>query len=138
MKKSAISLSAYALTVYALAAAVQQAPAQELVRHPLSFGSTLDYGQVVKGRFFEQPGPDSVADGQGLTRTGIFLSEGGGYGNLDVRITIGGLFWSVLPENRTEFEKRLIYFGAAIGEAQGIYSFGKADDPWSTLAVGFF
>jgi hypothetical protein len=133
MKKLAISLS-----VCAFAAAAQRTAAQELVRHPVSFGSTLDYGQIVKGRFFEQPGPDSIGDGQVITRTGIYLSEGGGYGPLDLRVTVGGLFWSVLPENRTEFEKRLVYFGAAIGEAQAIYSFGKTDDPWAKLSVGYF
>ncbi len=133
MNKLAISLS-----VCALAAVVRNTSAQELTRHPISFGSTLDYGQVVKGRFSEQSGPDSIADGQVITRTGFWLGEGGSYGNLDIRITIAGLFWSVLPENRAEFEKRLIYFGAGIGQAQAIYGFGNPESPWSTLAVGYF
>lgn len=124
--------------VYALTAAALQTPAQELVRHPLSFGASLDYGQIVKGRFFELPTPDSIADGQPITRTGIWLSEGGNYGNLDIRITLGGLFWSVLPENRGEFEKRLVYFGAAIGQAQATYAFGRQEAPWADLGIGFF
>ena len=133
MNKLAISLG-----VYAFAAMVQRTAAQDLVRHPISFGASMDYGQVVKGRFFEQPGPDSIADGQIITRTGVYLNEGGSYGNLDIRITVGGLFWSVLPENRLEFEKRLLYFGAAIGQAQAIYAFGNVEEPWGKLSVGFF
>lgn len=133
MKKLAISLS-----TCALAAAGPLSAADELVRHPVSFGSSMDFGQVVKGRFFEQAGPDSIADGQVITRTGVYLNEGGSYGNLDIRVTVGGLFWSVLPEKREEFEKRLVYFGAGIGQAKATYTFGDMENPSGNVAVGFF
>jgi hypothetical protein len=133
MNKLAISLS-----VCALAALGKNTAAQEIVHHPVSFGAMLDYGQVVKGRFSEQPGPDSIADGQVITRTLFYLSEGGSYGNLDVRVTIAGLLWSVLPENRTEFEKRIVYPGAGIGEAKAKYSFGGTENPWADLSLGYF
>lgn len=133
MKKLAISLS-----ICALAALGNASAADEVVRHPLSFGASLDFGQVVKGRFFEQVSSDSIADGQVITRTGVYLNEGASYGNLDIRLTIAGLYWSVLPEQRAEFEKRLVYFGAGIGQAQAVYSFGDKEEPWSELSVGFF
>lgn len=133
MKKLAISLS-----IFALPWVMTFPMAQDLERHPISFGTSLDFGQVVNGRFYEQVGPDSIANGQVITRTGVYLNSGGSYGNLDIRITLGALLWSVLPENRTEFEKRLVYPGAGIGQAQAIYSFGGSENPWSTLALGYF
>lgn len=133
MKKLAISLS-----VCALASIGGRPRAEEVVRHPVSFGTSLDFGQVVKGRFYEQVGPDSVGDGQVITRTGVYLSEGASYGNLDLRITFGGLFWSVLPEMRDEFEKRLVYFGGGIGQAKATYAFGGFEEPWGELSMGFF
>lgn len=125
-------------TLAALVAIAPMASAQDLVRHPLSFGASMDYGIIVKGRFLEQVGPDSVGDGQVITRTGFFLSEGARYGNLDIRITLGGLYWSVLPEKRDEFEKQLVYFGAGIGQSRATYSFGGVEEPWAVATMGFF
>lgn len=105
----------------------------EIVLHPKQVGANLDFGQIVKG----EPLGTVESDKQPLTRTGVYLTTGGTYDRkLELRMTIGGLFWYPLPESNTP--ERIVRFGPGVGQAQGIYSFGDPDSPSATLQFGLF
>src|SRR3954467_5751767 len=61
---------------------------------PKEVGASIDLGQIKNG---EIGGAD--AENQILTRTGVYLTGSGVYDKrLDIRVTMGGLFWYPLPE----------------------------------------
>jgi hypothetical protein len=109
----------------------------ELERHPIAVGTNIDFGQIIKGGH-EAP-PDSIADGQIITRTGVYLTQSGTYNErLTLAVSVGGLFWYPLPE-RIDFETRIIRFGPGVGQAQASYVFGQdPEDPFAKLQMGLF
>jgi len=107
----------------------------ELERHPIAVGTNIDFGQIVKGEL-----EDSVADGQVITRTGVYLTQSGTFnGRLTLAVSVGGLFWWPLPETAPDFQNRIIRFGPGVGQAQALYAFGKdPEDPFAKLQFGLF
>jgi hypothetical protein len=98
----------------------------ELVVNPKQAGTAIDLGQVFKDH-----------KKQTMTRTGVYLTASGTYNEkLEIRATLGGLFWYGFPELTTA--ARLVQFGPGVGETQGIYSFGDAKDPSAKLQFGLF
>ena len=114
-------------------AAASGAQASDLVVNPKQVGASVDFGQIVKG----EPLGTQPSDGQPLTRTGVFLTSSGTYDRkLELRMTIGGLFWYPLPESPTP--ERIVRFGPGVGQVQGIYSFGDPENPSAKLQFGLF
>lgn len=118
----------------------------ELVRHPTKVGSNIDVGQVMNGWIWDEGSPMKDpngtplnADGQVITRTGVYLTESGTYDErLTITLSIGGLFWFSLPEDKT-FQARTIKFGPGVGQATGVYAFGPdPKNPTATVQFGLF
>jgi hypothetical protein len=104
----------------------------EVVLGPKHVGASLDLGQLhegnVQGEIEDFP----------LTRTGIYMGLSAVRDeNLELRVTMGGLFWYAASQ-QTDAVNRLVKYGAGVGEAQGIYSFGDAKDPSARLRFGLF
>jgi hypothetical protein len=100
----------------------------DLEVRPKEMGASVDFGQIKGG---------AVEEDQILTRTGVFLTGSGVYDKkLDIRVTVGGLFWYPLPEFTTP--ERTVRFGPGVGQAQAIWSFGDPESPWAKLRVGLF
>jgi hypothetical protein len=111
----------------------KSAAESDLVVHPKQVGAMVDFGQIVNG----EPLGTQSSDHQPLTRTGVFLTAGGTYNQkLELRMTIGGLFWYPLPENPSP--ERIVRFGPGVGQAQGIYSFGNPEEPTAQIQFGLF
>jgi hypothetical protein len=108
----------------------------DLVRNPTHVGTSIDIGQIVAGTIWDEAGGNTAvgrADGQVITRTGVYLTESGVYNQrLTISLTIGGLFWFALPEKESP-ESRRVLFGPGVGQAQGTYAFGA--DPAKPAAV---
>lgn len=136
MKRNTVGFLQIAVMAGLSAAASAQA---ELVRHPTKVGSSIDVGQVVKGTVWDEGTPYSEAKGQVITRTSVYLTESGTYDNrLTVSLSIGGLFWFSLPEDKT-FQARTVKFGPGVGQATGIYAFGPDPlNPTATVQFGLF
>jgi hypothetical protein len=136
MKKNARAiLGACAVTALMAATTVQS----EIVRNQTQFGTSIDVGQIVKGTLWEEGQAEGKADGQVLSRTGIWLTESGTYNDrLEIRLTLGGLFFTMLPEKPGNSQTRRVNFGGGIGQAQAIYTFGDLDNPSATLQFGLF
>jgi len=111
----------------------------ELVRNPTQVGTSFDMGQIVSGNLWNGGSNAGRAEGQVITRTGVYLTESGVYNNrLTISLTIGGLFWFGLPEEDGP-ESRRIQFGPGVGQAQGVYAFGEdPQKPAATLQFGLF
>jgi hypothetical protein len=115
----------------------------ELVRNPTQVGTSIDFGQIVKGQIWDGQTPPSagneVTRNQTITRTGVYLTESGVYNErLTIQLTIGGLFWFALPETR-DFQDRRVQFGPGVGQAQAVYAFGADPSaPAATLQFGLF
>ncbi len=112
----------------------------ELVRNPTAVGTSIDVGQIVKGTLYDGSNTEGSfkGDRQVITRTGVYLTESGIYNKrLTINLTIGGLFWFSLPETKS-FQTRRIQFGPGVGQAQGVYAFGDADNPAAKLQFGLF
>ena len=143
MKRNTVTL----LQISAVAGLFAFASAEAaLVRNPTQVGSNIDVGQVMNGWIWDEgtvqqddEGNPLNADGQVITRTGVYLTESGVYDErLTVRVSIGGLFWFSLPEDKT-FQARTIKFGPGVGQATGIYAFGAdPKNPAATLQFGLF
>ena len=108
-------------------------------RHPTEFGSSIDVGQIVKGTLIGTSLDDTVkADGQFLTRTGVYLTKAATYKErLKIQLTFGGLFWYALPE-LSKPEYRVVQFGPGVGQAQASYLFGNPESPSGLLQFGLF
>lgn len=136
MKPNAARLTKIAVMAGIVGAMTTQA---EVVRNPTSFGASIDVGQVVKGTLWEESQTFGKADGQVLSRTGIWLTESGTYDDrLEVRLTLGGLFFTMLPEQVGNPQTRRVNFGGGVGQAQAIYKFGDPQDPSATMQFGLF
>jgi hypothetical protein len=101
----------------------------ELVINPKEIGGYVDVGQAFKQDFEKQP----------LTRTGTYLTVSGVHNErLEVRATLGGLFWYAFPELNNA--SRVVRFGPGVGQAQAIYAFGEhpSDPLASKLQFGLF
>lgn len=129
----ALSTAGAILSATALAAATLAEPARaELTVAPKQVGASMDLGQIKSGKIGIGDAEDQV-----LSRTGVYLSTSGTYNRkLELRMTIGGLFWYPLPEGNTP--ERILRFGPGVGEAQAKYHFGPADEPTATLQMGLF
>jgi hypothetical protein len=104
------------------------APQADIVMNPKVIGASVDFGEVKEG----------VTDDLVLTRTGVFVSASGVVDEkLEVRLTLGGLFWYAATE-QADAVNRLVKYGSGVGEAQGIYTFGSPSDPHSRLQFGVF
>ncbi len=104
----------------------------DLEVRPKEMGASIDFGQIKSG----QLGGESARN-QVLTRTGVYLTGSGVYDKkLDIRVTVGGLFWYPLPEFATP--ERIVRFGPGVGQAQAIWSFGDPAAPSSKLRLGLF
>jgi hypothetical protein len=107
-------------------------------RNPLGLGTTWDVGQLVKGTLNTGSNDAVPVENQFLTRSGIFLTESGTFNKrLDLKITLGALFWVPLPEAHT-WLNRTIQSGAGIGQAQGDLKIGNVDNPVADLQFGVF
>ncbi len=101
----------------------------ELVMNPKEIGGYVDVGQAFQENFDKQP----------LTRTGAYLTVSGVHNDrLEVRATLGGLFWYAFPELSSS--SRVVRFGPGVGQAQAIYAFGEhpRDPMASKLQFGLF
>jgi hypothetical protein len=107
----------------------------DLVVSPKQVGASVDFGQVKSG-FIK----DDVYKNQPITRTGVYMTTSGVYNErLEIRMTIGGLFWlPLMPPNDFSPGARILQFGPGVGEAQGVYSFGNPAEPSSRLQFGLF
>ncbi|MEO6096643.1 MAG: hypothetical protein ABIW76_13465, partial [Fibrobacteria bacterium] len=116
-----------------------QAAGGELVRQPTSFGSSIDVGQIVKGRLIGTSIADTVTgDGQFLTRAGVYLTKSATYNQrLNIQLSLGGLFWYALPEQMKP-EYRTVQFGPGVGQAQASYLFGSPENPDGKFQFGLF
>lgn len=137
MKKEVHAMLGVCAGIALVAVASAQA---EIVRNPTQFGTSIDVGQIVQGTLWEESQAFGKADGQVLSRTGIWLTESGTYNErLEVRLTMGGLFFTLLPEQPGNAQTRRVLFGGGVGQAQGIYSFGQdPQNPVATLNFGLF
>ncbi len=91
---------------------------QGLVVNPKQIAGYVDIGQAFKDD-----------DKQPLQRTGAYLTISGVHNErLEVRATIGGLFWYAFPELAQS--SRVLRFGPGVGQAQAIYRLG--DEPSAT------
>src|SRR5215216_4376367 len=71
----------------------------DVVRNPTQFGANLDLGQIIAGEIWKKGEPQGRADGQMLSRTGVYMTESGTINDkLGIFVTFGGLFWIPLPE----------------------------------------
>lgn len=105
----------------ALLSASPAVAAEDLVRHPISVGTFLDVGQLVHGRIVGESREGGKSDGQMLQRSGVGITLSATYReDLDLRASIGGLFWYSLPEQPAPHE-RLVKGGFGVGEVTGIY-----------------
>ena len=115
-----VSVRAVAI-VAAVCAVLSPLALAELVMNPKEIGGYVDVGQAFKQDFEKQP----------LTRTGTYLTVSGVHDErLEVRATLGGLFWYAFPELNNA--SRVVRFGPGVGQAQAIYAFG--DHPGDPLA----
>jgi len=124
--RSAIALVALACTI---AIPGPSHAADGLVLNPKQLGGYVDFGQAF----------DENSDKQPLTRTGTYLTISGVHNDhLEVRATLGGLFWYAFPELSSS--SRVVRFGPGVGQVQGIYSFGDdpINNPTSKLQFGLF
>ena len=102
------------------------------VVHPKQAGASVDFGHIHKGQV------ESELENYGITRTGAYTGASATYDDrLDVSVTLGGLFWYA-ASNETDPVRRLIRFGAGVGEAQGVYHFGGKAARSARLQVGLF
>lgn len=136
MQKETIRLLKVSVLTGLLAVVAQS----DVVRNPNHFGVSIDVGQVVKGTLWEESQAFGKADGQILSRTGVWLTESGTYNDrLEVRLTLGGLFFTLVPEQTGNPQTRRVLFGGGVGQAQAIYSFGEdPKDPSATVQFGLF
>ena len=133
MKRSAMINRILPLYAIICAACIPMALKAEVEMRPKEVGASIDFGQIKSGHT-----GNAVYDDQTLTRTGVYLTTSGIYNkNLDVRITIGGLFWYPLTPGEHSAE-RLVRFGPGVGQAQGIYSYGNPENPSAKLHFGLF
>ena len=101
----------------------------DVVRAPLQSGVFLDMGQV-------REAPETGARHLTLQRTGVSLTQ-----VIDVDehlllvVGIGGLFFNSFPEDAQDY-RRSLKFGPGVGQAQGIYTLGKLENPWGRLRFG--
>lgn len=113
------------------------APA-ELVRDPMSIGTSWDMGQIVTGKLNTSGNDEIRVEDQFLTRSGIYLTQSGVYNErLHIAVTIGASFWTPLPEEGP-WLFRTVQGGAGIGQAQAKYNFGDPEDPAASLQFGIF
>lgn len=102
----------------------------ELEIHPRNFGASVDIGQVVSSG-------DNLPENQPITRSAAFLATSATWdGKLDLHLGMGGVFWYALPEKN--FRDRLLLSGFGVGRAEGVYSFGAAENPSAKLHMGIF
>jgi hypothetical protein len=137
MHKETIRLLKASVLTGLMAAVAAQA---DVVRNPSHFGASIDVGNIVKGTLYEEGSKIGKADGQVLSRTGVYLTESGVINDrLEVRLTLGGLFFTLLPEKPDNSQTRRVLFGAGVGQAQAIYSFGEdPKQPSAGLQFGLF
>ncbi len=117
--------------VAALAGSPRTATAA-MVMEPKQVGADFDFGQIKNGKIGNGDAEDQV-----LARMGVYLATKGTYNErLELRMSIGGLFWFPLPEGITP--ERIMRFGPGVGEAQGVYHFGPAGASTANLQFGLF
>jgi hypothetical protein len=115
-------------------------PAEDNVKlMPLSMGSLIDFGQVVKGKWNE-----SVQDANYIQRTSVWVTQEIHVSDrLQVRAGVGGMFWYDI-ENPPPGEANVrpfvtsTKFGPGISRADMEYRFGDVTKPVATLQAGFF
>lgn len=137
MKQNTVKRLGMSVMVGALSTVAAQA---ELVRNPTQFGAHLDAGQIIAGEIWEKGESKGRADGQMLTRTGVYLTESAVLDErLTMAVTFGGIFWIPLPELTSSPQDRRVQFGPGVGQAQATYAFGEdPSDPSATLQFGLF
>jgi hypothetical protein len=107
--------------------------------NPMSFGTVLDAGQVVKGS-----GNGGSNDGTFIQRTSVWMNQSIGVGsNLDIRAGVGGVFWYTSPNPPAGSGEpgrflQLPKFGPGITRVDMEYRFGQSADPMFTLQAGYF
>lgn len=128
-------ITAYVLMAGALASAGKsRAEDAPIEREPLHIGTSIDVGQIVRGKLDQER-----LDMQMIQRTGVMLTQAVTVRErLTVRVGVGGLFWYSLPEDQTLPHRRTTKFGPGVGEAQGLLAVGDAEKPWMRLQFGLF
>jgi hypothetical protein len=106
---------------------------------PLSLGTLVDAGQVIKGKWNE-----SVVDENVIQRTSIWVTQEIHIGDrLEMRVGVGGMFWYDI-ENPSPGEANVrpfvtsTKFGPGIARADMEYRFGDPANPAATLQAGYF
>ncbi len=106
---------------------------------PLSMGTLVDAGQVIKGKWNESRVDENV-----IQRTSIWVIQEIRIGDrLDMRAGVGGMFWYDI-DNPPPGEANVrpfvtsTKFGPGISRADMVYRFGDPANPFATLQAGFF
>ncbi len=99
----------------------------------LSTETAFEFGQVVSGEY----------DGGGLdhlwtSRLGVWLKDEAIVDkHLQFKTSLGLILWSPVPTG-TFWQSREPYWSPSLGEAQAIYKFGDAQQPFLEAATGYF
>jgi hypothetical protein len=93
----------------------------DFVRHPMGIKTFVEAGQLVSGRIAGESKEKS--EGQTLQRSGLGMDYSSTYQEkLDLRVSMGGIFWYTLPESDA-FHERIVKGGFGLGELAGVYHF---------------
>jgi hypothetical protein len=106
-------------------------------RSPTQIGTNIDLGQIVEGVNGYRDPPVNL-HGQMINRISVSLNQSATINErLTIKVGVGGLFFYALPEDRNQASSRTTQFGPGVVQAQGIYSLGNPEVPW-TFQFGFF
>ncbi len=123
----------------AVSPVLAQGADDDVTIQPLSLGTTLDAGKVVKGS-----GNAGMNDGTLIQRTSVWLNQTISVGDrLDIRAGTGGIFWYTSPNPPAGSGEpgrflQLPKFGPGITRVDMEYRFGDPADPMFTLQAGYF
>jgi hypothetical protein len=107
-------------------------------RKPLVIGTKIETGQIVQGS--QVSGEVGDPDDNYLSQIGVSLTQEVVVNRrLNIRVGVGGVFYSVFPAEPNPFGNALgTKFGPGITQAQAHYKFGDADRSWGGLRIGYF
>lgn len=127
------------LLVTATAFMALETLAQDTIeRKPLVIGTKIETGQIVNGS--QAGGESGDPDDHYLSQIGVSLTQEVVVNRrLNVRVGVGGVFYSVFPAYPNNFGNTLgTKFGPGITQAQAHYKFGEPDRSWGALRIGYF
>ncbi len=128
-----------ALSLFA-AGAVQAQENGDVEYKRVSISGQFDNGQIIHGKMSVNENAQAKEDMSGsfIQRTGVWITqEAVVKQRLTLKMGVGGMFWYVLPLNKTS-SLRQTQFGPGISQAQATYAWGDLDNPAVSLQMGYF